>query len=166
MPRDFSDNPPIRQIGFQKFRSWVIYGRSGTGKTTFAATFPKPILYLDVKDRGTDSIADVKGIDEWSIEEWLDFEDAYYYLLKKGKKKYKTVIIDTTTQLEELCKYEVVSRGGKKRIDVNKMNNWGGMTRKEYGDTSAKMKEWITNYRDLPMEVVFINPERRPRVKG
>ena len=33
----------------------TLYGRPGTGKTTIACTGPKPLLLIDVKDKGTDS---------------------------------------------------------------------------------------------------------------
>ena len=36
--------------------SALFYGRSGTGKTTLSATFPKPLLILDIAEKGTDSI--------------------------------------------------------------------------------------------------------------
>src|SRR5215831_92457 len=58
-------------------RSWAIYGRSGTGKTTFAASFPKPLLLLDVQDKGTRSITDVKGIDVAQITHWDQFEQVH-----------------------------------------------------------------------------------------
>lgn len=136
--------------------SWAIYGRSGTGKTTFASTFPTPILLLDVKDQGTDSIADIEDIDVMEIEEWDDFEDAYYYLAKH-KKTYKTVVIDTVSQLQQLNMEHVLS---KKRKKVESIGDWGTMTRREWGDVAGMMKEWITDYRDLPLEVVFIAQDR------
>ena len=39
----------------------LLYGRSGTGKTTIAASFPTPLLLLDIREKGTDSVANVKG---------------------------------------------------------------------------------------------------------
>lgn len=63
-----------------KHRSYVFYGRSGTGKTTAASTFPKPMLLLDAKDRGTDSISDVPGIDVLDVQTYDEFETAYWYL--------------------------------------------------------------------------------------
>ncbi len=35
-----SDRMPGRAISSRKFRSFVLYGRSGTGKTTLASSFP------------------------------------------------------------------------------------------------------------------------------
>ena len=36
-------------------KTFLFYGKSGTGKTTLAGTFPKP-LFLDVNENGTSSV--------------------------------------------------------------------------------------------------------------
>src|SRR5690606_15422612 len=76
-----------------------VYGRSGTGKTTFAGTAPKPLLVLDVNDRGTISIKGQPETYVLSIEKWEDFEEAYWYL-KSGDHNFQSVAIDTLTQLD------------------------------------------------------------------
>jgi len=136
--------------------SMVVYGRSGSGKTTFAATMPKPLLYIDVKDKGTDSIADVKGIKVMQIESFSDFEDTYWYL-KNNPKAFKSVVIDTATQLQTMVVREVSSSAKKRAGD------WGSMTKQQWGDVAALMKEWLSNYRDLTnlgMDVLFIAQDR------
>ena len=44
------------------FANVLVYGESGVGKTVFASTAPRPILWLD-SEGGTASISDKKGID-------------------------------------------------------------------------------------------------------
>lgn len=139
-------------------RSWAFYGRSGSGKTTLSATFPGPILLLDVRDRGTDSVSD-KDVDVKEIESLDDLEDAYYFL-EKNPKVYKTVVMDTVTQLQQLFIEEVVAGSRKSGRSAG---DWGSMTRRQFGDVSALMKEWILNFRnltDVGIEVVFIAQER------
>ena len=41
----------------------LVYGPSGKGKTHFSSTFPKPILVIDVNEKGTDTIKGIPGID-------------------------------------------------------------------------------------------------------
>ena len=140
-------------------RAWCIYGRSGTGKTTYAATFPAPILLLDVRDRGTDSVSDHKKPDVKDIDSLDDLEDTYYFLTE-NPKAYKTIAIDTVIQLQQICIEEV---GGKSKKKDRDLGDWGSMGRRQWGDVSAKMKEWILNFRnltDLGMEIVFISQER------
>lgn len=138
--------------------SFVIYGRSGTGKTTIAGTFPGPILYLDIKDRGTDSIHDVKNIDVMEVEVWDDFEDVYYFLKTNKEHGYKTIVIDTITQLQQMVMTDVMS---KKKKSTQNVGDWGSMAKRDWGDVAAIMKEWIDNFVGLPIDnVVFLAQER------
>jgi len=156
---DDEDDVPIRAIAdVQRTRSWAIYGRSGTGKTTFASTFPTPILFLDVRDEGTDSISDVKNCDCADIETWAQFERMYDRLRKKNK--YATIVIDTFTQVERLAqRYVLNKRPANKRENVE-LGRWGSLTRREWGDVSSLLKDRIDDYRHLADDVVFICQER------
>lgn len=139
-----------------KYLKVVTYGPAGTGKTTFACTFPKPILLLDIRDRGTDSVADVDGVDVLQVEDWYDFEDAYWML--KKRKNYRSVITDTVSQLQTLAMVKVLGEK-KKKIDKD-AGNWGTLTKGDWGDVASLMKEWLHNYRDLDMAVCFIAQHR------
>ena len=69
----------VRPVGeINHVGSYAIYGRSGSGKTTLSSTFPKPLLLLDIRDKGTDSISDVKNVFVKEIEEVEDLEDVYH----------------------------------------------------------------------------------------
>lgn len=139
-----------------KHRSYVFYGRSGTGKTTAASTFPKPMLLLDAKDRGTDSISDVPGIDVLDVQTYDEFETAYWYLFQHPKK-YKTVVIDTMSQVQQLIIQKITEEKGG---DIARAGEWGTMTKRDWGTVASGLKDVITRYRDLPMEVVFIAQDR------
>jgi hypothetical protein len=155
------DVKPIADI--QRFPSFVLYGRSGTGKTTLAATFPKPILYLDVKDEGTDSIADVEGIMVKDIRTFEDFE-LVYWSLQKDASRFKTIVIDTVSQLQQIVVLEHAASMKRKRGAENRQaGDWGTLTKRDWGDIAGLMKEWLVNYRDLGslgMHVVFIAQDR------
>lgn len=138
-------------------RSWVFFGRSGTGKTTLAGSFPQPMLFLNVKDKGTDSICDLgDGVKVMDVESWEDFELAYWYLIQ-NPDEYKTIVIDTITQLQQLGIIKVMEDADK---DPSQAGQWGGMTKQMWGQVVPLMKMWITNLRDLPMEVVFLAQDR------
>lgn len=141
-------------------RSFVIYGPSGTGKTTLSGTFPKPILFADVKDRGTDSISEYSE-DEIRITEIETWEDLELLVeeVKENPGLYKTVVIDTVTQLQQLAIEEVVAK--KKKKKTNKAaGDWGSMTMRDWGEVSSMMKEWIIALRDLPVQMVFLAQHR------
>lgn len=119
-------------------------------------SFPGPVLLLDVRDEGTDSISDVKNLDVMEIANWEDLEQAYWWL-KQNPTKYKTVGIDTVTMLQQLVVEEI---GQKKNLKKRVAGDWGTMTKSDWGDVASRLKTWITNFRDLPMEVVFIAQDR------
>ena len=140
-------------------KSFAFYGKSGSGKTTLACTFPTPILLIDINDEGTDSVSDMADEDlkVWDIEEFSDIEEPYNYL-KANKGEYKTVILDTVTMLQTKAIEEQV---GEKLAKQNKNpGDWGTMTKQDWGRVAAQMKIWITRYRNLPMNVIFIAQER------
>lgn len=140
----------------QQTRPWAIYGRSGTGKTTFASTFPKPILLLDIEDHGTGSIADIKDIDVAQLTRWSEFETVYDTITARSNK-YKTVVFDTITQMQLIGANHILA---KKRKPTVVQIDWGTMTIGDWGDLGAMMKEQITLFRNLPLDVVFLAQER------
>lgn len=156
-PIKVPDKLPTRSAKkMSSVRSYVLYGRSNTGKTTLAATFPKPALLLDCRDRGTDSIADVDDIEVMDVKTWDDFEVAYWYI-KKHPKRYKTLIIDTMSQLQQIVVEKVAQENHK---DAARAGDWGTMSKRDWGEVAQHMKSWIINVRDLPMNVVFIAQDR------
>ena len=149
---------PISEVS--RHKSFAFYGKSGSGKTTLACTFPKPVLLIDVNDEGTDSVSDLPDVDleVWDITEFDEIEDVYWWL-KANAKKFKTVIIDTVTMLQTKLVEEVA--GAEKLQKKNKVaGDWGTMTKQDWGRVAAKMKIWITRFRNLPMNVIFIAQER------
>lgn len=137
-------------------RSFVFYGRSGTGKTTVASTFPGPILLLDVKDAGDDSLTGLEHIQVMDVSTWDEFEIAYWWL-KRNPKRFKTLVIDTMSQLQQLAIKKILEDKGK---DPEKAGEWGAMTKQDWGTVASLMKAWIISLRDLPMQVVFIAQDR------
>lgn len=152
--KEVNDYRPVASIS--RPRSWAIYGRSGTGKTTFASSFPKPILVLDIGDQGTDSIADVEDVFVKEIGSWEQLVEEYYHL-KENPHGFKTVVFDTITQAQQMCMKHVVT---DKRKSTERVGDWGTMTRREWGDVVGMMKDQIVDFRDLPLEVVFLAQER------
>lgn len=133
-----------------KVLAMLVYGRSGTGKTTFGGTWPKPALLIDIREKGTDSVSNIEGLDVVQVDTWDEFEEVYWYI--KQEKKYKTVIIDQVSQLQDVCMESVLKNEGK---DVMSQRSWGTV--------SGLMKTWLLNYRDLIEEginVLFLAHDR------
>lgn len=132
----------------------LFYGKAGTGKTTIAATFPKPLLHLDIREKGTDSISDMEDVDTLSVEDWDQFEQVYWYL-KSKENKYKTVVIDAVSQLQDFALIAALAENGK---DENAQ-----ISKRDFGVAAGRLKTWIINYRDLvedDINVVFLAHDR------
>jgi len=132
----------------------VFYGKSGTGKTTLASTFPKPILFLDIREQGEDSISDAgPDVHSLRITDADELEQIYWYLTS-SKHPYKTVVIDTVTQMQDIYLKKVMELEGKKEGDFTTKQTWGTV--------SSKMKTWIISFRDLEEveNIVFLAQPR------
>ncbi|MDE2101520.1 MAG: AAA family ATPase [Patescibacteria group bacterium] len=143
------------------FLKILVYGRSGTGKTAFAGTLPKPILYLDMSDKGTDTLRDF-GDEEIRIipvRDWNDIESVYWFLQSGGHKEFPSVVLDTISGMQNRFGMpEVKVRDGRDATSP--------MTTPLWGDLSGLMREWLTAFRDLPMNVAFLAQDRTENVDG
>jgi len=151
---------PVGDI--KRKRTWLFYGPPGSGKTTLFATFPGKKLLLDIGDEGTDSISDVKDVDVMDVTDWDSLEQAYWYL-HENPQEYDVICIDTITALQQLLVEEI---GKKKKLKGKRAGDWGTMTKSDWGTVAGKMKTWLTNFRNLPMKVVFLAQDRVFRDTG
>lgn len=137
-----------------EFIKAIFYGKAGTGKTTLAGSFPKPLL-LDIREDGQAVLKKVKGVKQLEVEEWSDLQDMYWYL-KKEKHGFETVIIDTAGGAQMMA-IEVVMAKHKKK---GRAGDWGTMSQKMWGEVATMCKELFLDFRDLKMNVVFIAHEK------
>lgn len=137
-------------------QSALFYGRAGTGKTTLAATYPKPVLLLDIRERGTRSIIGVPGVKRIRITEWEQLEEVYWALAEDdAKDRYKTVVLDQLTAMQALGMEHIREIAHVKEGDAFSQRNWGRL--------SGLMQQWIESYRNLTdndYNVIFNAHER------
>jgi hypothetical protein len=155
------NSKPVQEVKYNG--STALYGRSGTGKTTLSASWPKPILYLNIKDNGTDSISDVEDIDVVHIDSSEDLQEQILWCHKqasKGKLPYKTIVLDTMSQLQGILVVELAEKLKLKLPKGKKPGDFGSLTRQHWGVISGDMKAVIMDIRNLPVESVFIAQER------
>ena len=120
----------------------MVYGRSGTGKTHFGSTFPKPILFIDTNERGTETIALEEDIDVVRVTEWTEIDELYWALLNKETDvEYKSIVIDQVSNLQDIGMAEVLRKGRKGRDETFTQRNWGQL--------SGMLKQFISDFRDL-----------------
>lgn len=155
--------PGAKSVADAKYNgSTALYGPSGTGKTTLSSSWPKPILYINILDNGTDSIADVEGVDVVDVESSAQMTELILWCAakaNKGKLKYKTIVADTLTQFQGILVKEMgvnkkLSQKGKKAGD------FGTLTKQDWGQIAGDLKALIMDIRNLPVESVFICQQR------
>lgn len=130
--------------------SICIYGRSGSGKTTIAASFPKPALIIGAED-GTLSVHNIKGLDFILIEKSSDIVE-----LKPAFSKYKTLILDTASSLQSLILKEVLGLQ-----ELPPQLSWGIASRQDWGQVTTQTKELLRLILDQPCHKVIIAQERQ-----
>lgn len=133
----------------------LVYGRSGTGKTAFGATFPKPILFIDTNERGTETIKQEEDVDVIRIEEWAELDELYWALLNgETEVEYTSIVIDQITNLQDLGMAEVRRKSRKGRDELFTQKNWGQL--------SGMLKQSVSDWRELADQynILFIAHER------
>jgi hypothetical protein len=136
--------------------SALFYGRSGTGKTTLAASFPGPILLIDFNEKGWDSVSNHDNLSLLKVTSWEMVEPLYWYL-KKNLTKYKTIILDQTTSMQELCIKFKMEEEGK-----------DFMSQRLWGVVGTEMRTWLINFRNLTddgINVIFLAHHRTTNVE-
>ena len=95
----------------------LVYGKSGTGKTTFACGFPKPYVFdFDngmLSQRGKNVPFELYTDYSTFLNDWRKFI---------ADDEYETLIIDSITTMEEYCQKYVLQLNKKTQMDLN---TWG-----------------------------------------
>ena len=124
------------------------YGISGTGKTTLACQWPKPLLLIGAED-GTKSVATMPGVDFIRLQASEEIGELFEGV-RQGRnartisKPYATVVVDTVTSYQALTLKEVL---GLDRIPHSK--TWGMATMDQYGQSAIMTKTMIQEAVDL-----------------
>ncbi len=122
-----SEATPISEV--EQGKLVVLYGRSGSGKTWFGASFPKPMLYLKIGDDGVNTIKKVDDIYVKELKKVGELKVALKECLTD--KKFASVFIDTFSLLVNEWKNENV-------LEKNKR-----MTQQAWGDLATDTEECI-----------------------
>ena len=133
----------------------LLYGRSGSTKTRTASTAPKPLL-IDIDEKGTDSVRNDHNPHVYRVTFWDQVNEVFWYL-QSGDHDYETAIVDGLTGLQDLCLAFVL--GDEASRDASRDPDMP--SRQVYGKVGKLMKTQITNYRNLPMNIIFTALDRK-----
>ena len=121
----------------------TIYGASGVGKTVFGGTAPNPIFASS--EAWLLSIVSTLWYspDYVDIKTVKDLQDLYKFL-KEWKHEYKTLVIDSLTEINEIIKEWI-----EKKV-------WRWMQRNDRGELAKQIKGIIRAMKDLPIHIIVI----------
>lgn len=108
---------------------WVVYGKSTSGKTQFLSTFPKPMLYAQIGDDGSNTIKNVSGIKAVKIYTLADLKELALEL--RLDKKYKSVGVDTFSLLVN------------EWVDENAIKKKKRVSQQMWGDLKTDTEEFV-----------------------
>jgi hypothetical protein len=128
----------IRPIAFDESDGirMMVYGRSGTGKTTLWSTFPKPILAIIAS--GSSQPGELRSVDTPEL-----------------RKVISTVVLDHVTGLQDMVLKEVL---GLDEIPIQK--SWGLATQQQYGTCILRCKELLSALLSVRANVVLVAQEK------
>jgi phage nucleotide-binding protein len=137
----------------------LIYGPSGVGKTSLYYD-AKDTLVLDV-EHGTEVIKkdSYYGKKDYESEvtilqltSWEDLQGVFAGL-QSGELTFTNVILDSITDIRELCKDHVLATQKRNRVseDTPSQQDWGVI--------SERMRKMLRNFRSLPINTIIIARE-------
>ena len=138
----------------QPFVNGLVYGEAGVGKTVFASTAPKPILWLEAEG-GLHSIADADGIDIATVQSLETYRETLRFL-DANPGLYKTLVVDSLTEssaalMAEIMRATVLSDEGRDKYEPQ-FKEWRRLT--------EVLREIVRAYRDLPINTVITALQR------
>lgn len=123
----------ISQLGQRNL--WVVWGKSGTGKTKFIASLPKPLIYIRVGDDGSNTISNVDGIKAIAVDSLEQLKEVGQELL--NDRKFASVAVDTFSLITNVW------------IDKNIVQKKKKMTQQAWGDLKVETEELIKIFHEV-----------------
>jgi len=138
-----------------------IYGRNGTGKSTFAGTLDVNTLVVSVDDENVRPYMNKPNIRVAKIRRWNDVMDVYD-IVSTPKSGIQALVWDTWSRIQDLalgkvCGYEP-SDPAKLRAYIERIPNspagWQG-----WNQIGALCAEWQRNFNLLPVHMIYLMQE-------
>jgi hypothetical protein len=128
----------------------ILYGDSGTGKTRLAATAENvpamsPVLFLDIEG-GVSSIKHLHPTISVIRITAFDQMQKVYDALYDGKHPYKTVVVDSLTEVQKVGMYGIMEKAVIK--DTQRDPDLPGIG--EWGKNTEQMRKFVRAFRDIP----------------
>jgi hypothetical protein len=133
----------------------LVYGDSGVGKTRLAGSADdvpemRSVLVVDFEG-GTETLKhSYPNCDTVRVESWKEVQ-AVYDELYASNHKYKTVILDSLSEVQKFNMYNVM----QKLVEQNENRDVDVPSMREWGINLEQMRKFVRAFRDLPMNTIF-----------
>jgi phage nucleotide-binding protein len=133
----------------------LIYGEPGVGKTWLAGSAAaveemSPVLFIDIEG-GTLTLRNpFPQVEVARVKSYEEMAEVYGEL-RKGDHKYKTVVLDSLTEIQKFSMYRIMQALAES--DPDRDPDVPGM--REWGKNIEQIRRTVRLFRDLPMNVIF-----------
>lgn len=133
----------------------LVYGDPGVGKTVFAASACEveamsPVLVIDVEGGDLSLVRQHPGVDVVRVKSFEQF-NGLYAALRTGDHGYKTVVLDSISEIQKFGMYYVM----KKVLleDPDRDPDLPGIG--EWGKNTEQIRKLVRAFRDLPCNTII-----------
>lgn len=156
----------VRPADIASFRRILVYGRNKKGKTRFGLSAGIPRTLEIDPERGTETMRHLNPY-VWPISNWEDINEVYG-ALRTGELSPKTlgvgpedepfswVSVDGLTRINNFALHYV--RKIQEERDLDRQP--GFVDRRDYGKSGELMKQMLTQFHTLPINIVYTAQER------
>lgn len=152
-PIGFSDDDGV---------SLLLYGQSGSGKTTFWGTFPGETLVIvcsgginSGEARSIDTPANRKRISQIVLQKSEEMTEVIEYA--RTSMRFKNVVLDHVSGFQDLNHKEILDLE-----ELPAQKYWGMSSREQYGQCGMQVKDHLRRMLNLPKTInkIIIGQER------
>ena len=117
-----------------------------------AGTCPRALI-LTVESEGTESARAMGSTaEEWVCDSWEDLLEAYEWLKSGGIAHYDWVVVDSLSEMEELCWRYVLQAGVKAKPGVRTLDK---PALEDYQVVGNKIKRMVDQFNRLKINVLY-----------
>jgi hypothetical protein len=165
-----STTPAAITAGQVPFRI-AVYGEGGVGKTTFALSFPKPLVIDTDGGLEGDAVASLSDLAEsWTPDGWQDLNALFFWLKNEIKSKgYQTIVVDSIDTLARAILREAGNQATRTRKANASEAELVSFEQQDYGKVANALDAFLTNLKTLSrvhgIHVVLLSGVREPDVE-
>ena len=138
---------------YKQYAKVLVYGKPGSRKTSYAATFPKPI-FVDM-ERGTDTLTHL-NMGGLAVERPSTVKQVYDILKEFPKSEFETIVIDTISRLQSFIMADVMQLA----VKTNSSRDVYAPLFKEYRTVGAMLDGICYDLQMMDKNVILICHEK------